>query len=278
MNFNPVAPRICLPPQRIAADTWMVQQVQEALGAPLCVNINSLVIVGAEPVLVDTGSPSNRQQWIEDTFSIVDPADVGYVFISHDDVDHTGNLAEALALCPQAVLVASWALVERHSCAFDFPLARCRWLEDGETLQLADRTLRVVRPPTYDSPATRGLFDQSTGVYWAADSFATPSTQAIEPTVEELDLEFWRAGLAMFAHNALSPWLAMVDADRFRAAVGAVRALGMTTIAAAHTPLITERSIDTAFELTAALPSVPAPPVPNQQALDAIVAAIGDAA
>ena len=278
MNFSPVPPRICLPPQRVADDTWLVQQVQEALGAPLCVNINSLVIAGAEPVLVDTGSPANRRQWLEDTFSLIDPSDVAYVFVSHDDIDHTGNLAEVLALCPQALLVASWAIIERHTCAFDFPLARSRWLEDGDTLRLVDRTLRLVRPPTFDSPTTRGLFDQATGVYWAADSFATPSTQAIEPTVGELDLDFWRHGLSMFAHHAISPWLSMVDPDLYSARVRSVQALGMTTIAGAHTPLITERSIPTAFDLTVALPSEPAPPVPDQHALDAIVAELGDVA
>jgi flavorubredoxin len=278
MNFKPVPPRICLPPQWVAEDTWMVQQVQEALGAPLCVNINSLVIAGAEPVLVDTGSPANRRQWLEDTFSLVDPSDVAYVFLSHDDIDHTGNLAEVLTLCPQAILVASWAIVERHTCAVEFPLARCRWLESGDTLQLSDRTLSLVRPPTFDSPTTRGLFDHKTRMYWAADSFATPSTQAIEPTVDELDLDFWRQGRSMFAHHALSPWLAMVDADRYRGAVRSVQALGMTAIAAAHTPLITEASVPTAFDLTVALARQPAPPVPDQHALDAIVAALGEAA
>jgi hypothetical protein len=45
-----------------------------------------------------------------------------------------------------------------------------RWVNDGESFEAYDRTLRAIRPPVWDSPTTRGLFDQSTGVYWGVDS------------------------------------------------------------------------------------------------------------
>src|SRR5204863_23170 len=112
---------------------------------------NSMVILGAEPTIVDTGTIANRRQWLADVFDLVDPDDVRYVFLSHDDADHTGNLAEVMEACPNATLLASWALVERFSNVFDFPLARCRWVEDGDHLDLADRRFRFVRPPVWDS-------------------------------------------------------------------------------------------------------------------------------
>ena len=76
--------------------------------------------------------------------------------------------------CPNANLVCSWALTERHTKAFDFPLERCRWMDDGVTFDAGDRQMTVVRPPLCDSATTRGLLDTKTGVYWAVDSFATP--------------------------------------------------------------------------------------------------------
>ena len=65
-------------------------------------------------------------------------------------------------------------MVERHTNCFDFPLDRCRWVMDGESLDVGDRTLHALRPPVFDSPTTRGLYDPTTGVYWAVDTFATP--------------------------------------------------------------------------------------------------------
>ncbi len=193
------------------------------------------------------------------------------MFISHDDIDHTGNLADVMAMCPNATLLASWALHERHSNAFAFPLERTRWVNDGDHLDLADRRPEFVRPPVYDSPTTRGVFDHETGVYWAADSFATPCTPAVEPTVADLDHEFWANGMAMFGYHAISPWLATVDHERYAATVMRVRDLGPTTIASGHAPVITEASVDDALELILRLPLVDAPPLPDQHVLEAIV-------
>jgi hypothetical protein len=52
----------------------------------------------------------------------------------------------------------------------------------------------------------------------------------------------------------------------------------MTTIASAHSPVITERSLDAAFALMSSLPATPAPPVPDQVVLEAIVAQMSAAA
>jgi flavorubredoxin len=271
MTFTPVAPSRRVEPKRIAADTWLVHQVQDALGAPLSVYLNSLVITGAEPVIVDTGTIANREQWLADTFSIVAPEDVRWVFISHDDIDHTGNLEEVMTLCTNATLVCSWSIVERYSNAFDFPLDRCRWINDGDRFDAGDRTFHAVRPPIFDAPTTRGLFDERTGVYWGVDAFATPMPLGHVETVAALEPELWADGMAMFVHNALSPWLAMVDPVRFGAVCDEVQGLGMRTIATAHSPLISEEAIGKAFELLRELPAIPAPPVPDQVALDAIL-------
>ena len=157
--FPPVRPTVAVPPTQIAEETWVIHQVQPALGQPLDIYLNSMVIRGSEPVIVDTGTPANRKQWLEDVFSLVEPEDVRWIFLSHDDVDHTGNLDEALSACPNATVVCSWAMVERHTNCFDFPLDRCRWVMDGESFDVGDRTLQAIRPPVFDSPTTRGLYD-----------------------------------------------------------------------------------------------------------------------
>src|SRR5687768_14137654 len=215
MSRAPVPPTTRVEPPRIAPDTYLLHSVQEAMGdPPLFVYLNSMVIVGDEPVIVDTGTPGNRQQWLEDVFSLVEPEDVQWVFLSHDDVDHSGNLDEVMTRCPNAKLVCNWAMVERHSNCFDFPLDRCRWIMHDESFSVGDRTLHAVRPPVFDSPTTRGLFDPATGVYWAVDTFATPLP---DPKLEiaDLDPEFWQFGMTMFAFGAVSPWLAMLDPVKF---------------------------------------------------------------
>ncbi len=61
---------------KIAADTYVILQVQPALGQPLFVYLNSMVIRGEEPVIVDTGTPANREHGAQRRVSLVQPHDV----------------------------------------------------------------------------------------------------------------------------------------------------------------------------------------------------------
>ena len=272
MTFTPIAPTTYVPPTQVAKDTFVVHQVQPALGEPLFVYLNSMVILGKEPVIVDTGTPANRTQWLEDVFSLVEPTDVRWIFLSHDDVDHSGNLDQAMEACLNAQLVCNWAMVERHTNCFNFPLDRCRWVMDGESLDVGDRTLQALRPPVYDSPTTRGLFDPTTGVYWAVDTFATPLPDP-KMGIADLEADFWDFGMALFALGAVSPWLSMLDTDKYGRYVDNVQNLDITTIAACHAPVIEGPYIERAFNRIRQLPTIDPPPLPDQSVLDLIIAA-----
>jgi flavorubredoxin len=272
MTFAPVAPTTSVPPTEIAKDTFVIHQVQEALGQPLFIYLNSMVIRGAEPVIVDTGTIANRAQWLDEVFALVEPEDVRWVFLSHDDVDHAGNLEQVMEACTNAQLVCSWAMVERHTNCFNFPLARCRWITHGDQFDVGDRTLHALRPPIYDSPTTRGLFDPTTGVYWGVDSFATPLPDA-QFGIADLDAEFWQFGMTLFALGGVSPWLSMVDAAKYGRFVDSVQQLDITTLAACHTPVLEGPFIQQAFDWARGLPLVEPPPLPDQSVLDEIVAA-----
>ena len=274
-TFAPLAPTIYLPPTKVAKDTYVINQVQKALGQPLFVQINSMVILGAEPVIVDTGTPANRTQWLNDVFALVEPTDVRWVFLSHDDVDHTGNLEQVMTACPNATLVCNWAMVERHTNCFNFPIEHCRWVMHDESFSVGDRTLHAVRPPVFDSPTTRGLFDPTTGVYWSVDTFATPLPDP-EMAVGDLDPEFWNFGLMLFALGAVSPWMTMLDPAKYGRYVDTTQNLDITTVAACHSPVIEGEFIEKAFARIRELPTLDDPQLPDQSVLDQIIAATSE--
>ena len=274
-TFAPVAPTTYVPPTEIAPDTFVIHQIQPALGQPLFVYLNSMVIRGKEPVIVDTGTPANREQWLKDAFSLVEPEDVRWVFLSHDDVDHSGNLDEVMSACTNAQLVCNWAMVERHSNCFSFPLERCRWVMHEESFDVGDRSLHALRPPLYDSPTTRGIFDSKTGVYWSVDTFATPLPEP-HAGIAELDPEFWNFGMTLFAYGALCPWLSLLDSAKFGRYVDGIQSLDIKTIAGCHTPVIEGPHIAEAFDHVRQLPSVEPPPLPDQSVLDQIIAATSE--
>jgi glyoxylase-like metal-dependent hydrolase (beta-lactamase superfamily II) len=133
-------------PYRIAPDTWVIPQiVPTGKGEFAC--INSMVILGAEPVIVDTGCAVNRSQWLQDVSALVDPSDVRWVYLSHGDRDHTGNLDAVLERCPAATLVTTFWGVRYLMADGEPPLGRMRWVNDGESFDAGDRELHAVRPP-----------------------------------------------------------------------------------------------------------------------------------
>ena len=133
-------------------------------------------------------------------------------------------------------------------------------VDDGQEFGVGDRTLRAVRPPVYDSPYTRGLFDTRTHVYYASDAFAAPMPAEPVDSADQIPAAMWAEGMAQFHHFSICPWIAMVTPVRFRAEVERLSGLGAETIVSAHSPYIPQSAIPQAFEQLAGLPAaVPSP-------------------
>jgi flavorubredoxin len=265
-------PKTRLEPTRIAPETFLIHNHDGEGTAPVIIPLNSMVIRAKEPVVVDTGFAEHRDQFLEDVFSLVDPEDIRWLYISHDDVDHTGNVNELMRLAPNATLVINWFMAERMGASLQVSPLRQRWLGDGEILDVGDRKLMTIRPPVFDSPTTRGLFDTTTGVYWASDSFATPMLH-VARNVDELDAGFWGDGMAMFSRY-VSPWLELVDDAKFQKTVDRIEQLGAQVLAGCHTPVVGRAHVAQALEFTRRSPNATIQPQPDQEVLDQIQLAL----
>jgi hypothetical protein len=260
-------------PVEIAPETFLVRAAMAAKGDVQVMYQSSMVIRGAEPILVDTGPAAAADLWLDTAFSLVDPEDVRWVFVSHNDSDHNGNVLAVLAACPNATLVTTSAGVARTTSSFDLPYRRMTWLNFGDTFDAGDRTIEIVDPVVYDSPATQGLFDRSTGAVWAVDAFAAPVPAEGAPAyAHELATEAWERPLAGLG-IAANPWLEGVRPEWFAARVEAMTALEPSVVASAHGPAITGDQIGRAAAIYAALPGAPAPRGPGQDDLDALLRA-----
>ncbi len=258
-------------PRQIAPDTYLIRSMFGEGDGPLAVYVNSMVIAGREPIVVDTGTATNRDQWMADVFSIVDPADIRYVFLSHDDHDHVGNLVPLLEAAPQAELITSWFSQERLAGDMHVPFNRVRWVNDGESFDAGGRTLAVVRPPLYDAPTTRGLFDPTSGVYWAVDTYGTPVTSATDD-VSELDPEFWDEQFIGF-NRMNSPWHAIADPNLFAREIAKIERMSPTVLASAHGPVISGGHVAEAHRKMHRVAGGTETPVPTQADLEALRAA-----
>jgi flavorubredoxin len=241
-------------PLEVAAETFVIRAATPSVGGT-STSLNSMVIRGAEPIIVDTGIVTARATWFADVCSLVDPKDVRWIVVTHLDADHSGNMLEALALCANATLVTTPGESFRVVASYGVDPARIRLVDFGEAFETADRQLHSVRPPVYDSPYTRGILDGATGVFYASDAFCTPMPAEPVDRLSDIAPEVWREGMARFHHAALCPWLSLVDEPLFRREVTALADLKPGVIVGAHSPVIDGASVQLALDHLAALPS-----------------------
>lgn len=272
--MHPVKTRI--EPTRIAEETFLLHDHAGEGTAPVAIALNAMVIRGEQPVVVDTGAAEHRDQFLSDVFSLVDPDDVRWLVISHDDVDHTGNLNALMAACPNATLVIDWFMQERMGASLEVSPLRWRWLRDGDVLDVGDRQLQLVRPPIYDSPTTRGVFDPTTGVYWASDAFATPMPTPVSQ-VADIDVDVWTEGMATF-NQYISPWVLLADERRYLESVDRIAELRPEIIVGCHTPVIDRDRVAAALEITRRTPGATVPAQPDQAVLHQIQVSLAGAA
>lgn len=256
----------------IAEETFLIRTAFAADGDALTMYQSSMVIRGEQPILVDTGPAAARDHWLRAVFDLVDPLDVRWVFVSHNDTDHSGNVLSVLAACPQATLLTTSPAVARMSSSFDLPYQRMRWLGFGETVDAGDRTIEIFDVPVYDSPVTQGLFDRSTGAMWAVDAFACVVPTIDPPTfAADLPSAAWEGPLVGLGISA-NPWLEGVRPEWFSRRLKEVTGRGPSVVASAHGPALTGSLIDRATELYERLPGSAPPVVAGQEALDSLLA------
>jgi flavorubredoxin len=257
-------------PVKVAPDTYLIPNLAPAEPGTF-VPVNSLVILGEEPIVVDTGAPVHREHWLEQVYGLVDPEDIRWIFLSHEDGDHTGSLDQVLAAAPQATLVMNFFSTERLALERPVHVDRMIWRDVGESFDAGDRRLHMVLPPIFDGPATRGLYDDKTGVLWAVDTFAALTTGAVHH-VDDLPKDLYEESFVMF-NSMVSPWHQFLDPVRYNAHVDTIEGLKPRAVASAHGPILVGDQIHDAFDRVRALAGVPRIVPPGQEALDALLAA-----
>jgi hypothetical protein len=232
-------------------------------------HVNAFVLLAEEPVLFDTGLAMDRDEFMAALSAIVDPADLRWVWISHDDADHTGALEAVMTAAPQAQLVTHALGALRMSTWWPLPLDRVHALVPGDTVDLGDRILTATRPPLFDNPTSLAAFDGSTGDYYSVDTFG-----AILPMVtqdlSEVPEPALVGGMSVWA-SFDSPWTALTDRSRFAAVLDEVRTLAPSQVLSSHLPATTGR-LDQFLDIVGAVPDAETFVPPNQAEFAQIVA------
>jgi glyoxylase-like metal-dependent hydrolase (beta-lactamase superfamily II) len=200
--------------------------------------INAFVLLAAEPLVVDTGLSLPDRGFMDALGSVVDPADVRWIWLTHPDRDHTGSLFDLLEAAPQARLITTFIGAGIMSTERPLPMDRLYLLNPGQSLSLGDRTVTAFRPPLYDSPATVGFYDDRSRACFSSDCFGAPmptSELADCGDVSDAPSDALRSGQLLWA-TLDSPWVHNVDQEAFRRTIQPLREMDPEVILSTHLP------------------------------------------
>lgn len=231
--------------------------------------VNAFVIKAREPVLVDTGMGMDCEALISALESVIDPKDLKWVWVTHDDADHIGNIQKVLEAASSARLAANSLAALRMSTAWPVPMKQVYCLNPGDSISAGDRTLTAVRPPLFDNPTTIAVYDDKSETFFSADCFGAiiPSPKKDVDDVSQEDLE---QGMITWASTD-SPWIHGIEPHNFGRALDTIRHMNPKRILSGHLPPArgqTARFLELLAKVPASVPAV----APNQSALEQILA------
>lgn len=255
---------ILRPSRRVGPDTELLGAYAPLPGLGV-LPVNSYLIHAREPVLLDTGMAALEADFMAALGTLIDPADLRWIWITHADADHVGNLRAVLAAAPRARIVTNYLGLGKLGLQ-QIPLDRTFLLNPGQALDVGDRRLMALRPPVYDAPETMAAFDTRTRHLFSADCFGAVMQRPVE-TAAEISPPALQEGLSLWARID-APWLAQLHREAFDATSRALRALQPKWILGSHLP---PASADLEAQLHAGLQAaLVAPPFvgPDQAALE----------
>lgn len=257
---------------RLAGDISVLNDHIEVPGIGF-LPVNAFVLHAAEPVVVDTGLSLPDRGFMHALGSVVDPADVRWIWLTHPDGDHTGGLFDLLDAAPHARLVTTFLGAGILSTQRPVPPDRLYLLNPGQSLQVGDRTLTGFRPPLFDNPATVGFYDDRSHTCFSSDCFGAPMPSAELARCDDVAVvpaDQLRSGQLLWA-TVDSPWVHTTDAARYLRTIEPIRAMDPATILSTHLPPAMGRTSQFLEMLTAAPQAAPFVG-PDQHALEAMLA------
>lgn len=240
------------------------------------VPINSFVIKGSEPILVDTGAGVQSGDFMTALRSVIDPGNLKWIWLTHTDFDHIGSLHQLLSENPNIRVMTSFLGVGIMSLSAPLPLDRVYLVNPGEKISVGDRTLTAIKPPAFDNPATIGFYEDKSGVLFSSDCFGALLSD-VPQSAADLSEKDLREGQVLWA-TLDAPWLHKVDRATFARELDGIRSMEPKMVLSSHLPAapgeMTERLLASLAAAPAAQPFVG----PNQAGLEQMLKQMTEAA
>ena len=131
---------------------------------------NSYFIDAEKKVLIDTVKESFFDTYLEKLKQVTDPSEIEYIVCTHTEPDHSGSLKHILEIAPEATIIGSGQAINYLTEMMGRPF---KWqkVKGGDTLDLGNRTLRIIGAPNLHWPDTIYAYLEEEKTLFTCDSF-----------------------------------------------------------------------------------------------------------
>jgi flavorubredoxin len=194
---------------------------------------NAYLVRGTQKTaLIDAVKDGFLPQTLKLLRQLIDPRDIDYIILQHTEPDHSGSIAELLALAPNARILCTKAASLYLPTSPTGSSHRRR--EGRDVLELGGRSLRFIIAPFLHWPDTMFTYDDASGALFTCDAFGCHF--ASEHVLESLTDERFKQARRYYYDCIVSPF-----APHVTRAIAHVNELNLPRISAilpSHGPVL----------------------------------------
>ena len=123
------------------------------------------------PLLFDAGSHIHRGQIMAELQTLLGETAPGYVFLTHTELPHTGNLSTILQAWPETKIVVSSAILPYCELPWWVKEEQVMYGRAGTNERYGGRSISFLDGILKDQPGTHWMFDKQTGTLFTGDAF-----------------------------------------------------------------------------------------------------------
>lgn len=187
------------------------------------------------PLLFDSGSHIHKGQIMAELMDLLGDTTPGYVFLTHTELPHTGNIRAILQQWPSAKLVCSSGILPHVELPWWVTEDQIQYGYAGTEGTYGGRQISFLDGILKDQPGTHWMYDNVTGTLFTADAFGYLFPSSADPLFDD-ELEGGVTGewLRRY-HESAFRFLPMVSGDKVNADIAKVFAKrDVRTIAPTH--------------------------------------------
>jgi flavorubredoxin len=142
-------------------------------------------------------------------------------------------------------------------------------LNPGQSIDVGDRVLTAIKPPSYDALETTGFHDPKSATFFSSDCFGALMSEPVD-NAAGMGAEDLRKAMVFWA-TLDAPWLHSVDRILFAEDINRIRELSPKLVLSAHLPVASDMT-GKLLENLATAPDAEPFVGPDQKALEAMLA------